>query len=437
MSQPATRARAAHARRHALAWTTGVAVTLALALSLGSCSSLPQAPAAAPAASAPGAASAPRAPASAPAAPASAASGATAAAPRAARATSLPLRPSSFARLPGWASDDFQGLWSAWRRDCQAHVALLAQACAASADIPAHDTDAQRAFFEQWFRPWRLLAADGADQGLVTGYFEPIYAGSTTRGWPYVVPLWGLPRDLVALPATASDPQQVTRGRVVDEADGRTRIVPFWSRAQIRQDAQAQRLLSRHVVAWLDNPVDALLLGVQGSGLVRLPDGALLRVSFAGDNGWPYRSIGRWLLDHGDLRGTVTMQSIRAWAHMHPNGVQQMLDADPRVVFFRASPLDNPQRGPLGALGVPLTAMRSVAVDKRLLDLGMPLWLSTSVGGRPLQRLVFAQDVGGAIRGALRADLFFGTGEAAGDAAGRMQSPGSMWLLLPRRAAAR
>ncbi len=396
------------------------ALAPALALLLGSCASVPRpiAPAAPPA-SAPAASSAPAQSAT-PAPPAAAASA----------ATSLPLRPASFDQLPGWNSDDFQDLWQAWRRDCDAHVALLAQACAASVAIHADDKAAQRAFFEQWFRPWRLLAPDGGDRGLVTGYYEPVFAGSTTRGWPYVVPLWGLPPDLVDLPASAGG--EVRRGRRVVEADGSTRIEPFWSREQIQRDAQARQLLSHDVVAWLQSPVDALFLQVQGSGLVRLPDGSLLRLSFAGDNGWPYRSVGRWLLDRGDLRGTVTMQSIQAWAQMHPEQVQDMLDANPRVVFFRATPLDGPARGPVGALGVPLTAMRSVAVDKRLLALGMPLWVSTTSGGQPLRRLVFAQDVGGAIRGALRADWFFGTGDAAGQAAGRMQSPGSMWILLPR-----
>ncbi len=410
-----------------LAWLGALqACVLGACVLLGSCATtpLPGTPAAAP-----GAASSP----SSPSPPSAASSPAPAAPPPAAptaTATSLPMRATSFAQLPGWSADNFQNLWSAWRRDCGARVALLASACAASAAIGDADVAAQRAFFEQWFQPWQLLTPAGGDDGLVTGYYEPVFAGSTTRGWPYVVPLWGLPDDLVDLPASAGG--EVRRGRTVDTGDGQVRVEPFWSRAQIETDAQARQQLARNVVAWLSSPVDALFLQVQGSGLLRLPDGSMLRLSYAGDNGWPYKSVGRWLLDQGDLRGTVTMQTIRAWAQLHPERVQQMLDANPRVVFFRAAPLQQPERGPLGALGVPLTALRSVAVDKKLLALGMPLWLSTRVAGRPLQRLVFAQDVGGAIRGPLRADLFFGTGEAAGDAAGRMQSPGRMWILLPR-----
>lgn len=340
----------------------------------------------------------------------------------------LRLQPASFADLPGWAADDFSGVWSAWQRDCGAGPPQLAAACAASAAIAPQDITAQRAFFEQWFQPWRAVAVSGADTGLITGYYEPVLHGSRVRVWPYVVPVYGLPADLVDRSGAEDG---VTRGRVVWR-DGRKDVLPYWSRAQISADPQAQAVLDRNVVVWLDSAVDSLFLQVQGSGLVQLTDGETLRLSYAGDNGWPYKSVGRWLLDQGELRGTVTMQIIRAWARMHPERVQQMLDANPRVVFFRATKLDHPERGPTGAMGVPLTALRSVAVDKRQLNLGTPLWLSTTVGAQPFAQLVFAQDVGGAITGSLRADLFFGTGEAAGEAAGRMQSPGRMWVLLPR-----
>uniref|UniRef100_E6PUX1 peptidoglycan lytic exotransglycosylase n=1 Tax=mine drainage metagenome TaxID=410659 RepID=E6PUX1_9ZZZZ len=365
--------------------------------------------------------------------------------------TGLRLQAASFADLPGWQADDFADVWTAWQRDCRAPVPQLAAACAASAQVPASDTAAQRRFFEQWFQPWQASGAAGQDSGLVTGYYEPVLKGSLTPGWPYVVPIYGLPADLVPRPDAADG---VTRGRVV-WAGGRKEVLPYWSRAQISADPQAQAVLGRKVVAWLESPVDALFLQVQGSGLVELPDGRMLRLSYGGDNGWPYKSVGRWLLDQGELRGTVTMQIIRAWAQMHPTRVPQMLDANPRVVFFNATLLgpqasanpmptslalrdpaasaaDPTARGPTGALGVPLTALRSVAVDKRLLTLGTPLWLATTVTGQPFAHLVFAQDVGSAITGPLRADLFFGTGDAAGDAAGRQQSPGRMWVLLPR-----
>ncbi|OIQ81231.1 membrane-bound lytic murein transglycosylase A precursor [mine drainage metagenome] len=338
----------------------------------------------------------------------------------------LKLHAVGFDALPGWSADDFAGVWSAWRADCTAPQPTLTAACTASRAVPDDDRDAQRAFFMQWFQPWQADAPGGASSGLVTGYFEPVYDGSLQRSDEFPVPVYGAPADLVARPDADGG---VQRGRVVDGHDS---LQPYWSRAQIGADAQLQAALARHAVAWLHSPLDALFLQIQGSGLLRLPDGSMLRLSYAGDNGWPYRSVGRWLLDHGKLRGTVTMQIIRAWAELHPDEVQTMLDANPRVVFFRASPLPAAAGGPRGALGVPLTALRSVAVDRSVLPLGTALWLDTTQGGRPLQRLVFAQDVGGAIKGPLRADLFFGTGVDAGDSAGRMQSPGRFWLLLPR-----
>ncbi|WP_051849439.1 murein transglycosylase A [Thiomonas sp. FB-Cd] len=405
-----SRARGAWLLERSRAAARRAALALACAL-LASCASPPsQAPLR----------SAPIAPAAAPSAPPGAMAPLT--------GNGLRLQPASFDDLPGWQADDFGNVWSAWLQDCRAPVPQLAAACAAARGVAADDIAAQRAFFEQWFQPWQAASVNGQDQGLVTGYYEPVFRGSRTRGWPYVVPIYGLPGDLLARPDA---PDGITRGRIA-WSNGRKELLPYWSRAQVSADPQALAALGRHVVAWLDSAVDALFLQVQGSGLVELPDGHMLRLSYAGDNGWPYKSVGRWLLEQGELRGTVTMQIIRAWAQMHPNRLPQMLDANPRMVFFHATPLEHPGRGPIGAMGVPLTPMRSVAVDKRLLTLGTPLWLATNVAGQPFTRLVFAQDVGGAITGSLRADLFFGTGDAAGDAAGRMQSPGRMWVLLPR-----
>ncbi|MGC8702208.1 MAG: murein transglycosylase A [Thiomonas sp.] len=346
------------------------------------------------------------------------------------------LRAAQWADLPGWGQDDFDGVWQAFRRDCGARLPpALASVCARASTVLAADTQAQRAFFETQFAPWQVVPASGKDDaGLITGYYEPVLHGALQHGWPYVVPVWGLPADLVPRAAGADG---VTGGRVA-WVDGQQRVLPFWSRAQIQSDPAVQALLDRKVVVWLDSAVDALFLQVQGSGLVSLPDGQTLRLSYAGTNGWPYKSVGRWLLDTGRVQGTVTMSTIRAWAQMHPDEVPEMLAANPRVVFFSAALDTQPQRGPVGALGVPLTAMRSIAVDKRAIALGLPVWLSTaqpydakSPAPKALNRLVFAQDVGSAITGTVRADLFTGTGEAAGELAGRMQWPGRMWVLLP------
>jgi membrane-bound lytic murein transglycosylase A len=346
------------------------------------------------------------------------------------------LLPAPWSDLPGWERDDFSGVWQALRRDCSARLpAAMALVCARAATVPEDDTQAQRAFFQAQFTPWQLVPADGRDDpGLITGYYEPVLHGSLQRSWPYVVPVWGLPDDLVPRTPGADG---ITGGRIV-WVDGQQRVLPYWSRGQIQSDPAVQAALDRRAVVWLDSAVDALLLQVQGSGLVRLPDGQMLRLSYAGTNGWPYRSVGRWLRDTGRVQGTVTMSVIRAWAQLHPDELPEMLAANPRVVFFRAAPDPDPQRGPIGALGVPLTAMRSIAVDRNSIALGLPVWLSTqqpysadAPAPRPLDRLVFAQDVGSAINGVVRADLFTGTGDAAGELAGRMQWPGKMWVLLP------
>lgn len=344
------------------------------------------------------------------------------------------LTAASWSDLPGWSQDDFGNVWQAFRRDCSARLPeALAEVCARAASVPPNDTQAQRAFFQAQFAPWQIQSAEGKDAGLITGYYEPVLHGSLTRQWPYVVPVWGLPADLVP---RAPGNDGISGGRVA-WVDGQQRILPYWNRAQIQADPAVQAALDRSVVVWLDSAVDALFLQVQGSGLVRLPDGQDLRLSYAGTNGWPYKSVGRWLLGTGRVKGTVTMSVIRAWAQMHPDEVPQMLASNPRVVFFTAALDTDPQRGPVGALGVPLTAMRSIAVDKRSIALGLPVWLSTSqpyangTPPQPLNRLVFAQDVGSAITGTVRADLFTGTGDAAGELAGRMQWPGRMWVLLP------
>ncbi|MGA8007857.1 MAG: MltA domain-containing protein, partial [Thiomonas sp.] len=349
---------------------------------------------------------------------------------------SVRLHPAQWSDLPGWAADDFSGAWQALRRDCAATLPpQLGVICMQAASVPADNPAAQRAFFAAHFQPWQLsAAATGAESGLITGYYEPVLHGALQPGWPYVVPVWGLPADLLPrAPATDG----ITSGRMA-WVNGQQRVLPYWSRAQIQSDPAVQAALDRKVVVWLDSAVDALFLQVQGSGLVLLPDGQTLRLSYAGTNGWPYKSVGRWLLDTGRVQGTVTMSIIRAWAEVHPDEVPEMLASNPRVVFFSAALDTDPQRGPVGALGVPLTSMRSIAVDKHAIALGLPVWLSTSqpydgnaTAPQPLNRLVFAQDVGSAITGAVRADLFTGTGELAGDLAGRMQWPGRMWVLLP------
>lgn len=214
------------------------------------------------------------------------------------------------------------------------------------------------------------------------------------------------------------------RGRL----DGR-KVVPYWSRAELtRQEGR----LAGKAFLWIDDPIELFFLQVQGSGRVELPDGSRVRVGYAEQNGHPYQSIGRWLVERGELKLEQTsMQGIKAWAKANPKRLNELLNANPSFVFFRELP-DN-GGGPPGALGVPLTAARSIAVDPRSIPLGAPVFLSTTWPNseKPMQRLVMAQDTGGAIKGVVRADFFWGFGAEAGSQAGRMRQKGEMWVLMP------
>jgi membrane-bound lytic murein transglycosylase A len=194
--------------------------------------------------------------------------------------------------------------------------------------------------------------------------------------------------------------------------------------------------LSGQEILWVDDPVAAAFMQVQGSGRVRMSDGKVVRLGFAGTNDQPFKSFAQWLLDRKEInRSTATMQGIQAWAKKNPQRVQEMLNANPRYVFFRELPATTDANvGPIGSLGVPLTAERSIAVDTKILPLGAPIFLATTypLSEKPIQRLMMAQDTGSAIIGAVRADFYWGTGDQAGEQAGRMKQQGRMWILLPQ-----
>jgi membrane-bound lytic murein transglycosylase A len=242
--------------------------------------------------------------------------------------------------------------------------------------------------------------------------------------------LYKVPDDLITVDLASVYPTlkgMRLRGRLV----GRT-VVPYGTRAEIER----ARIPGKELV-WVDDPVEAFFLEVQGSGRVQLDDGETVRIAYADQNGHPYKAIGRWLIDQHELApGEATAQGIKTWIAAHPERRQELLDVNPSYVFFREERLLDPSVGPKGALGVPLTPARSVAVDPSFLPLGAPLFLATTepAGDAPLQRLVMAQDTGGAIKGAVRADFFFGFGEQAADNAGRMKQRGQIWALLPRPA---
>jgi membrane-bound lytic murein transglycosylase A len=366
----------------------------------------------------------------------------TAPAPTAPRATFTPV---DWSALPGWSTDRVEAAWPAYLVGCRALLAeprsqpLWQVPCAAAATVDSRDPRAVRAFFEGHFSPYSVTAAaDGSAIGLVTGYYEPLLAGSRARTATFGIPLYAPPDDLLTVDLSALHPELKDR-RVRARVDGK-KVVPYWPRADIERGAAP---LSVKAIVYVEDPIEAFFLEIQGSGRITLPDGAVIRLNYADQNGHPYRSIGRVLIDRGDLpRERASMQGIAAWAKANPDKLRALLDENPSYVFFRevaapaAGSLDATIDGPLGSLGVPLLAGRTIAVDARVIPLGAPIFLATTMplSTAPLERLVLAQDTGGAIRGAVRADFFWGFGPAAGREAGRMRQDGRMWLLWPRGA---
>ncbi len=285
---------------------------------------------------------------------------------------------------------------------------------------------AARQFFENWFSAYKVSDRGNLD-GLFTGYFEPLLHGSLKKTPRYSVPLYKKPGDLVTVKLgkfnAALMGQQIT-GRLRANT-----LVPYAKRAEIERGALSGKGLE---LVWVDDPVDAFFLQIQGSGLVRLPSGKILRVGYAGKNGQPYFAIGRDLVARGALTTeNVSLQTIRAWLAANPAEAQAVMNKNQSYVFFRVIT----GAGPIGAQGVPLTAGHSLAVDRRYIPLGAPLWLDTTdplVPGAPLRRLVIAQDTGGAIKGVVRGDFFWGAGDWARNSAGKMKQPGRFYILLPR-----
>lgn len=365
----------------------------------------------------------------------------------------LVLAPAGFAALPGWRDDDHAAALAAFRRSCRRLAELADERslgaggiagrigdwrapCDAALAVPEDgDDDAARRYFETWFVPF-AVANNDRREGLFTGYFEPELRGSRRRAPPFTIPLYRRPDDLVT----------VDLGRFRDDLRGRRiagrvaggRLEPYPPRRAIEAGTLAGRGLE---LLWVDDPIGAFFLHIQGSGRVRLEDGSIVRVGYAGHNGRPYFAIGRALVERGALkRDEVSMQSIRAWLEAHPDEAAEVMALNPSYVFFRE--LDG--EGPIGALGVALTPGRSLAVDRAFLPLGAPMWLDLTLpagdgsgGERPFRRLVVAQDSGGAIRGPVRGDVFLGAGPEAAAVAGRMRQTGRYWLLLPKDVAAR
>jgi membrane-bound lytic murein transglycosylase A len=336
---------------------------------------------------------------------------------------------------------DSSAAWEAFLRSCTRLKAQTAwrETCALAEQLPAGAS--VRNFFETHFLPFRVANAEGSVHGLATGYYEPLLRGSRRKEGPYRYPLYAAPEDLLIVDLAEINPE-LKHLRLRGRLEGR-RVVPYYPRAEIERGLPG---LAGRELLWVDDPVDLFFLQIQGSGRVRLPTGELVRVGYADQNGQPYKSIGRYLVEQGELKlEQASMQGIKAWGAANPAKVDALLKHNPSYVFFRELPgADGIQGsatggaastpGPVGALGVALTPERSIAVDPRHIPLGAPVYLATTWPGstQPLQRLVLAQDTGGAIRGAVRADYFWGFGEAAGAQAGRMRQSARLWVLLPR-----
>jgi len=361
----------------------------------------------------------------------------------------IDLKRTAFAALPGWRRDAPGPALVAFQKSCvklmslPADHALGANAtvpggavrnwqgpCAAAQALPDNAPDnvvnnaAAKRFFETWFVAYEV--SDGGDpDGLFTGYYEPQLNGAWTRGGRYQTPLYARPDDLVSVSLGAFD-NALGGNTLWGQVQG-GKVQPYASRARI----EAGSVRGLKPLLWVDDPVDAFFLHVQGSGQVRLPDGQVVRVGFAGKNGLDYKSIGRVLIDSGEIPANrLTMDAIRQWVAARPVAGAALLRKNPSFVFFRLIEGD----GPIGAQGVALSAERSLAVDRRFMPLGAPVWLVTRDpldGAKPFQRLMIAQDTGGAIRGVVRGDIFFGTGPKATKRAGNMKRPGRYFIFLP------
>lgn len=319
--------------------------------------------------------------------------------------------------LPGFAEDTLFEAWNAWLRNCERPGPVFAPLCAEVRQLSIASNDEQRRWMVQRLQPYRIMPlteSTSASDGLLTGYYEPLLTASRKPTPGFTVALYTPP---ASLPAKG--------GR------------PWFSRKDIDTLPEAKAALAGREIAWLNDPIDALVLHIQGSGrlLVTEPDGRqrTVRVAFAGTNEHPYKSVGRWLIDQGQVRD-ASWPGIKAWIAQNPQRVQELLWSNPRFVFFReeAIPASDVDVGPRGAQGVPLTAGRSIAVDPGSIPYGTPVWLASGGPSVNLQRLVFAQDTGSAIVGAVRADFFAGAGAQAGDMAGRLKQNLQLWALWPK-----
>ena len=320
--------------------------------------------------------------------------------------------PVAWEELPGFEEDSLYEAWNAWLKSCERPAASFAARCPDVRRLSIASASEQRDWLRLHFQPHRLESLQGESSGLLTGYFEPLLEASRVPTAQYSVPIYQPPQSLA-------------------------QRKPWYTRQEMETLPEAQSALRERVIAYVADPVDLLVLQIQGSGRLRLQqeDGStrLIRVAYTATNDQPYRSVGRWLLDQGLVKD-ASWPGIRAWLAQNPQRQQELLWSNPRVVFFREEAMTNTDAafGPKGAQGVALTPGRSIAVDPESIPYGTPVWLVSQGSQTRLQRLVLAQDTGSAITGAVRADYFAGWGTEAQELAGRLRQPLQLWVLWPK-----
>jgi len=337
---------------------------------------------------------------------------------------------SKWEMLPEWQTQDLAPSWAALQQSCRAleKKPNWQPICSAAAQVNLSEADAMRNFYETWFTPYQVFNADGSEKGLITGYYEPLLKGSRQPTSRARFPLYGVPDDLLDIDLSELYPQ-LKGMRLRGKLQGR-KVVPYTARRDIDNGTPA---LKGRELFWVEDAVDLFFLQIQGSGRIQLEDGQQIKIGYADQNGHPYISIGKKLIEMGELKASeASMQGIKNWADKNPARLPMLLGQNPSYVFFRELP--NTLSAPLGALGVPLTNEYSIAIDPRTVPLGVPVFLATTQpnSDQVLNRLMFAQDTGGAIKGAVRADFFWGFGETAAAKAGSMRQSGRMWVLFPR-----
>jgi membrane-bound lytic murein transglycosylase A len=339
------------------------------------------------------------------------------------------LKPTDWGALTGWTDDDILPAWDAFLRSCAVlkNQPLWQKTCTQADSIRGQDSVTLRQFFESRFVPHQVLNSDGSGDGLITGYYEPLLKGSRKQSKRYRYPLYTTPDELLVVDLSEIYPE-LKNMRLRGRLQGR-KVVPYYSRSEIERNPtplQGKELL------WVDDAVDLFFLQIQGSGRVTLENGEVVRIGYSEQNGHPYKSVGRLLVERGELPlEKASMQGIKAWGQRNPAKLNELLMQNSSFVFFRELPAGLP--GPLGSMGVPLTAGRSLAIDPRSIPQGAPVFLATTWpnSDKRLHRLMVAQDTGGAIKGNVRADFFWGFGPEAGDQAGKMKQNGKMWVLMP------